>query len=355
VNASRVLVILRKDVGVGPRSAIVMWAVVMPLLMTFLVQVVFGSLFERQPRLGVVDAGSSQMVTALEATPGIEVRRLDDSRELMRQVAAHDLDGGLVLAAGFDEAVRSGERPVLALYIAGESLASDRVILTVTALDLVREVEGRRAPVEVELVGADDAATLTMSQRLVPLLVLLALLVAGVFVTAFSFVEERERGTLAAVLVTPTSLGEMLVAKGLLGLLLAMVMTVVTLAMNRALGANPLALLLGLLVGATMAVLIGLLYGLVARDTKSLYTLFKSLNIILIGPVVFYLFPDWPQWIARLFPTYWFLDPIFEVTTHGAGLREVGGDLLVGLLVCAALAGVVAWLARRASGRAAAA
>jgi ABC-2 type transport system permease protein len=348
MSVQRVLAILRKDVGGGPRSAILWWALVMPVAMTLLLQVVFGDLFERQPRLGVFDAGASELTAALERTPGIELRHVSDRDELLRQVAAFDLDGGLVLGPGFDAALRAGERPLLELYVAGESLASDRVVLTVTALDLVRAVEGRTAPVTVDVVTTGDAAALSISQRLVPLLVLLALLVAGVFVTSFSLVEERERGTLDAILVTPARFGEVLVAKGTLGLVLALAMAVVTLALNGALTASPAPLLLGLVVGAVMSVQLGLVYGTVSGDTKSLYTLFKSLNLILIGPVVFYLFPDWPQWIAKLFPTYWFLDPIFEATMRGAGLGDVGFELLVGAAICVALVPVIMLLARRA-------
>jgi ABC-2 type transport system permease protein len=354
VNLARVASILRKDIGAGPRSPVFLWTLVMPVAMTLLVQGVFGSLFEREPRLGIVDAGTSELAAALERAPGIAVRRIADAAELTRQVAAHDLDGGLVLVAGFDDALRSGARPPLELYVAGESLASDRVILTVTTLDLVREVEGRVPPVDVEIVSSGEASTLTIAQRLVPLLVLMALLVAGLFVTSFGLVEERERGTLAAILVTPTSLTEVLAAKAALGLTLAMLMALVTLALNGALALGQVALLLALLVGAVMAVEIGLVYGTLARDTKSLYTLVKSLNLILVGPVVFYLFPEWPQWIARVFPTYYFLDPLFEITTRGAGLREVGGDLLVGALICAALVPVVVTLARRVEAKTAA-
>ncbi|MEX2502847.1 MAG: ABC transporter permease [Trueperaceae bacterium] len=204
------------------------------------------------------------------------------------------------------------------------------------------------------MIARGDESDLSVSQRLVPLLVLLTLLLAAVFVTSFGIVEERERGTLSAMLVTPTTLGEVLAAKGALGLVLAIAMAVVTLALNDALSARPLALLAGLLLGAVMSVQIGLIYGTLASDAKTLYTLVKSLNLLLVGPVVFYLFPDWPQWIAKLFPTYWFLDPIFEVAVQGADLAQVSGDLLVGAGICLALVPLIAWLARRAETRVAA-
>ena len=347
MNPRVTLAILRKDLALGPRSPIVAWAVVMPVVMTLLVQGVFGSLFDSRPRVGIVDAGGSELTLAMLALPELDARRVDDRATLERLVAAHDLDAGLVLADGFDAALRAGERPTLPLYVSGESLASDRVIVSVTTLDLVRAVEGRTVPLTVEVVTTGDGDEASLVQRMVPLLVLMALLVAGVFVTSFSLVEERERRTIDAVLVTPAGLGDVLVAKATLGLLLAVAMATATLALNGALRGSPPALLVALFVGALMAVTIGLLYGTLARDARSLYTLFKSLNIVLLGPVVFYLFPDWPQWIARLFPTYWFLDPIVAVTARGASLAEVAPALLVALAITAALAAVVAALAGR--------
>jgi ABC-2 type transport system permease protein len=347
VNAARVLAILRKDLAMGPRSPIFLWALVLPVAMTFLVQGVFGGLFERAPRLGVVDDGGSEVVRALAASPGLDVRHVVSAAELERLVAAHDLDAGLVLESGFDAALRAGERPPLRFFLAGESLASDRVVLTVTTLDALRAVEGRTAPVDVEVISTGTGSALSVSQRLLPLVVLLALLVAGVFVTSFSFVQEKEWRTLQAMLVSPATLLEVMAAKGSLGLLLALLMAVVTLALNGALLLTQVALHLALLVGAVMAVALGLLYGLASSDTKSLYTLIKSLNLFLVGPVIFYLFPEWPQWIARLFPTYYFLDPIFRVTMTGASLAEVAGTLAVGALLCVILLGSLVVLGRR--------
>lgn len=351
MSLSRTLTVLAKDLRLGPRSPIFLWALVVPVIITLLLQGVFGSLFVQRPRLGVVDQGASQITAALRATEGIQVTVLDDSSDLRRRVEANDLDAGLVLPAGFDQAVRAGSRPLLQLYIGGESLASNRLIVAVTTLDVVRRVEGRSPPVEIEVVRAGAGNALPISTRLVPMLVLLAMVIAGVFVTSFSLVEERERRTLDALLVTPVTLPEVLLAKAVLGFSLALAMAVVTLAINGALAGQPLALLLAILAGAVMSVEIGLVYGAASRDTKSLYTLFKSLNLFLLAPVVFYLFPEWPQWIARLFPTYWFLDPIFRISAMGASLGEVAGELVVAGLICVALVPVIGVLARRLEAR----
>ena len=353
MSAARIFTVFRKDLKLGPRSPIFLFAVILPVLMTFVVQVAFTSLFEPAPRLGIVDRGGSELTAAAEALDGIAVSRLAGAAELRRLVEANDLDAGLVLPPGFDEDLRAGRQPELRFYIGGESLASNRVILTVTTLDLVRAVEGRAAPVEV-VVEDFGEGTLPLSARLVPLIVMYALVMAGVFLTAFAVVDEREKRTLDALIVTPVRLGEVLLAKALLGFVVAVVMALVTLALNDALGSSPAGLLVTVVVAAAMSTALGLVFATAARNTQMLFALTKGTGFLIVGPVIFYLFPEWPQWIARVFPTYWFIDPLYRVALQGDGLGDVWWELLVALaLTMAALAAVVG-LARRMEARLAA-
>jgi ABC-2 type transport system permease protein len=346
VNPRLVLRVLAKDLRLGPRSPIFLWAVVFPVVATVVVQLVFGSLFAPRPRLAIVDEGSSEIAAAMAEVEGIERTMLASVEELEARVTSHDFDAGLILPAGFDDQVRAGERPLLQLYISGESLASNRLILAVTTLDLVRAVAGGTPPVEVDVVSLGQPS-LPMSARLTPMIVLFSLLIAGVFVTAFSLVQERESRTLEALLVTPVKAGEVLLAKGLMGILIGFLMALATLWLNGALGADPAALVVVVAVGIIMPVEIGLLYGTASRDAKTLFTLIKTLNVVLFAPVVFYLFPDWPQWIAQLFPTYWVINPIFEIAIRDATLASVAGQLFVALVISAALLPLILVLGRR--------
>ena len=346
MSLSRIWVILRKDLALGPRSPIFLYAVALPVVLTAVFQFAFGSLFDPEPRMVIVDDGASEITSAVRDMDGISLTVLDSADALRQGVEANDYDVGLVLPAGFDDAVRAGERPPLEMYVGGESLAANRLMLSVTTIDLIRATGGDSPPVDVDLVESGDAG-LPISVRLVPVLVMFALFVAGAFVPASSIVDEKIRGTFTAILVTPARVGEVLAAKAALGVILAFGMSLATLLLNNAVGSNWAHLLVVVLLGAVFTALLGLLIGSVAKDGATLFTIVKSSGILIFGPVIFYLFPEWPQWIARLFPTYWVIDPIWRVSVLGEGLGDVWVPMVVAVILGILLVGLIARLSRR--------
>lgn len=353
MNVNRVLSILGKDLRLGPRSPMVLYGLLVPFVLTALIQVVFGSLFDPQPRLGIVDRGASGITAALAGAGGIELSRLDDEAELRSRLASHDLDAGLVLSADFDDRVRAGARPPLELFVGGQARAADRIVLAVTALDLIRRVEGSPPPVEVTVTPLGSTAV-PIAARLTPLLVMYALIIVGVYLPALSLAEEQAHGTLLALSVTPARLGEVVAAKGIAGFVLGGIMSLVTLWLNGALRGGTVPLAAAVLLAAGLCAQLGLIYGTAAKDPTALYALMKGTGFLLIGPTVFYVFPHWPQWIPKLLPTYWIINPIFEVTLNGARFDDVWGELAAAAGIIAALCVPVAALTRRLSARLAA-
>ena len=346
MSLKRIFKILRKDFSVGPRKPFFIWALIVPFALTLLFQFTFGSLFDPKPRLAIVDLGNSELTREAETLEGFDVTLLSDAQELLERVENHDFDAGMVLSAGFDEAVRAGEKPLLQFYMSGESLASNRIIIAVTAIEMIRDLEGSEAPVEVETVYLGEPG-LPISIRLVPVLVFYALVMAGIWVPSASLVEEKENGTLTAMVVTSAKASEVLVAKWLLGFLFALFLAVVTLLLNRAFGTRPLEVLVVIALAAALTAQIGLVIGIISKTATMLFTLIKSLGIFLFVPVIFYLFPDWPQWIAQFFPLYWIIKPIWEVSVMGQPLSTVWFEVLVSTAIIIGLIPVVTLLKNR--------
>ena len=346
MTAGHTATILQRDIKLGPRSPFVLWALVIPVVITLLIQGVFGGLFAAEPRLIIVDDGNSQITTDAADLEGIDVTYVDTRDEMLSMVEANDADAGLYLPAGFDEAIRNGDQPPLEFYVGGESLASNRIILGVTAIELVRGVEGSEPPVEVVVTQLGEEGV-DLDLRLLPMILLMAVAVAAGFVPAASLVQEKEDRTLSALLVSPASMGDVLGAKGAFGVLLALITGFATLLLNDAILGKAGTHFVILLVASVMMVEMGLLLGMWAKDTNTMFAAWKGGGILLFLPTVFYIWPDLPQWIGMLSPTYYFIDPAFRVISEGASFGDVAGTLAIGGLIIVALAPVVVFAARR--------
>ena len=336
MSLKRILAILKKDFSVGPRKPFFIWALVMPFALTLLFQFAFGSLFEPKPRLALVDYGTSSLTDAIVDLDGFSVEILNSREDLLQRVEKNDFDAGAVLSADFDGEVKAGEKPLLEIYISGESFAVNRIVIAITALEMIRGLEGEEAPVKIvtEYFGEPG---LPFSVRLVPVVVFYALVMAGVWVPSASIVEEKENKTLTAMLVSPSTATEVLAAKWLLGFLFAIFLAIATLLLNQAFSERPADVIAVVVMAAALTRAIGLLIGIFAKTATALFTIVKSLGIFLFVPVVFYLFPDWPQWIAKLFPLYWIIEPIWTVSVMGEPISAVQTELIVAGCITVAL------------------
>ncbi len=343
--------LLARDLGRGPRSPTFLYALIMPVVIALVTKVVLMVLFDPEPRLGIADLGSSELVAAAQQLEGIELVELDDADELRRQVEAWDLDAGLVLPAGFDAAVRAGDRPDFDFVMAGESRVTQRIILAVGSLELIREIEARPPPITVETTVLRGGSSLPIEDLVVLGILLWPLLVCSTLVPGMLLVQERESRTLQALLVTPTRLSEVLLAKAALGFGMAMTLCVVTLLLCGVVPPQAPAFLLALAIAVLLHCAVGLIYGCTARDGKTLYNMAQTMNMVLLAPLIFYFFPSWPQWPAKLFPTWYVIDPLYRIGLQGEGLATVWPQLLVAIGVTALLGVAVAALAKRMKAR----
>jgi ABC-2 type transport system permease protein len=343
----RVLTMLGRELRLGPRSPVVLLAVAMPILMTVVVAAVFGNLLVSEPRLGIYDAGQSEVTAVAAAVAGIRVTEYTSESDARDAVAAHNVDAVLLLPPDLDEALQSGSFAEVTYLVSGQSLASDRAVLAASLTAVFREVAGEESAVQVTVVLVGDEDYIPIGDRVLPLLVVYALVVAALFVPAASILDEREKGTLNAVLATPVSIGQFLLAKAIFAGVLALAMGVMTLLINSAFGDQAAVIVLSLAIGTVMLVELGLILGLWAKDMNTLYTWIKAGGILIVLPGLLALFPSLPSWIAHLAPTYYFLQPIYEASLNGAGLSEVWPELAVALAICLVLLPVVLWSAKR--------
>lgn len=348
MSLKRVGILLGKEFFHGPRGFILIWAIAAPLLISLVVSLAFGTFFSETPRIGFVDEGSSQLVALSQQLDSVVTKDYGTVSGMKQAVESGAVDMGIVLPAGFDDAVVQGEAAEITAYVWGESLAKNRTILSVTLADLIRELAGQEVSVEIETVALGDEVSVPWSDRLLPFIVLMAVLMGGIMLPATSIISEKQNRTLQAVVVTPTTLADVFVAKALLGITLSLCMGILMLVINQAFGTQPLLLVLVLVLGSIMHAEIGLVLASVLKDTTSLFAVLKFFGILLYAPVLIYLFPQIPQWIGRIFPTYYIVQPIVDISQRGGGWPDIATNVIILVGLDIVLVGVVMFFARKA-------
>ena len=348
MNINRIFTIVKKEFLFGSKNFIFIMAVVMPVVLSFVISLLVGTLFSGKPRLGIVDQGDSRLATNMDQLDYLSTEIYTSEVQLRDDVAQGALDMGIVLPVDFDSQLQSNTQASMDLFIWGESLLKHRTVLAVSLVRQLIDVAGREIPVNTELVLLGEEANIPWDVRLFPFVVIITIFLGGMMVPATSLVEEKARGTYRALLTTPASLADILTAKGLTGVILAVFEAMLILAINRAFGVHPASLIAVMTLSAVFAAAIGIILGVVIKDISTLFTVMKTAGIFLYAPALFFIFPEIPQWIARLFPTYYALNPIIELTMNNASWADIAGEvyILIGLTIL--LIGLAGYLARRA-------
>ena len=333
MSLRRVGILLAKEFLYGSRSYIFIFSIVGPIVISVVISLALGTWLADTPKLGIVDEGDSQFIIMIQELDSIESREYESVNDMKQAVEDGKVDMGILVPSGFDDYITEGEPTEIKAYIWGESLAKSRTIIGVTIADMIRELAGQEAPVEINTTTLGEDVGIPWSDRLLPLIVLVAIFLGGLMLPATSLATEKEKRTLPALAVTPVSLSDIFLAKGLLGFILSVFMGILILILNQAFGSEPLLLVLILVFGAIMAAELGMLLGAFVRDFATLFTIWKTAGIILFAPVFVFLFPQIPEWVGKIFPTYYILQPIVELSHMGGGWSDIATNtfILIGI------------------------
>lgn len=347
MSPKRIGTLLLKELWQGPKNFIFIWAIAAPILISLVFSLVFGTFLSEKPRLGIADQGDSQLVAMVQGLDSVTTKEYDSPEAMKQAVESGAVDMGIVLPAGFDAAVSQGETATINAYIWGESLARHRTVLPATMASLVRELAGQEVPVDIESVTLGDDVSIPWSDRLMPLIVLMAIILGGIMLPATSLIHEKQKRTLEALVITPTSIWDIFIAKGIVGVILSLFAGIVILLLNQAFGVQPGLLVLVMALGAVMAVEIGLLCGALIKDITTLFTIWKMGGILLYAPVFIYMFPQIPEWVGQIFPTYYLIQPIVSISQQGGGWPDIAANVYILAGIDVLLAGVVMLLTKK--------
>ncbi|AKG52996.1 ABC transporter permease protein putative [Dehalogenimonas sp. WBC-2] len=346
MKLNRVNKLVKHEVLHGPKDVMFALAVVFPIVMALFINLAFGNIFTDRAKLGVYDQGNSQVAALLQSAESLSYSSFDSESALRAAVVDGSVDMGLVLPVDFDQVIQTGTVRLKA-FVWGESQAKNRALLPVALADAVRTVAGSTVPVVIDTVALGDGSSLSWSDRLLPLVVLMGVFYGGLMLPSSALINEKQHRTLEALYVTPATLGDIFLSKGIIAVVIATIMGILTLVLSGAFGGQIILIVLVLFLGAILATEFGLLAGALVGDMNSLFAVLKAGGILLFGPAIVFMFPQIPSWIGYIFPTYYMVRPVVDLSVSGASFGDVA--VYIGVLASLVVVGglVVSMIVRR--------
>jgi len=337
----RIGAILGKDLHDAVRSHTILFSVLVPVLLAVCFNWVMQREDIRLPLLAIHSPEPSRFASAIEALGAFTIRKLDEPGQVRREVESGHAAFGVLIPAGFDDQLAAGVRPNLTLVSGAQDPRRSAVIFT-ALMELIRSSAGQPPPVRLSI--ENPSRVISPAQAILPTWVLFALL-GGLMIVASSLVEEKETGTLAALLVTPASLGEVLAGKWSLGVLLTILGGSGILLLNRTPGDGG-GIYTCLLLGAACFSALGLLVGILAPSQGSSNSVIAVLLVVLFLPPVLAESSRLLGAVAQVLPSFHLMEGMKRALVNGAGPIELAPALGV-LAGYTALFGLGALLAMK--------
>jgi ABC-2 type transport system permease protein len=335
MNFHNIVAIIKKEVRGGIKDPLFLTVFIVPLLFTLIFQLVFGRLWVQKTVIAIFqEGGGSRIVQEFEQNDAIRIIELLSIDAVYTEVKDKKVDVGVIFPENLEGKLKNAEKVILKVYINGESLAKNRTIAGTAIASALRNLSPNAPPVNFEEIQIGEEKSLNLIQQALPIIVLVAILFGTFMLSSTFLVKEKEKRTLSALLVTPLSISELLFAYGLLSVTLSLFMALVILFLN--VGFNlPIIILIPLILGSIFGVELGLMLGIFAKDMATIFAAIKSLGIFLYAPAIVLIFPNWPQWIAKIFPTYYIIYPVFRISIFRDSFSKVSLDLAIlsGLVV----------------------
>ncbi len=332
MKASCIKAITRKDALAAMRNKLILFAVIFSVIFA-VIYYVMPSTVEETFDVALYDGSSSQLfppVSELEME-GIHIVFFTSGEEFEKAVEEEDYVAGIALPENFDFQLLSGKQPTITLYFKSDVPESVRTSIEYFIQMAIEYVALGKQPIDIEteMLGEDMAGEhIPLREQAIPLFIVMALMME-MWTISTLIVEESAFGTMRAVLVTPASPSDVIMAKGALGIIYSFFVAVSILILTQSVRGNLPVLFLGIFLGAVMAVSMGLFLGSLTKNILGSYIYVAIPLLVLMIPAMLIFVPDVSLSIVKVIPTYYLANAINQILNSGAGLVGVWKDFLI--------------------------
>lgn len=296
------------------------FAVITALALVFYLAIYFAlpSTVDVEMEIGLyAEGGASQETLARFEANYITIVEAESEEALTESVEDGDYPGGLVL---------SDDQTDVKLYLSAKS--AQEVNDAVEVLINMAFSESR-VNLTFEVLGYDlGGESLAMRERMLPLFAVLVLIMEVMGLSTL-IAEERSNQTVQALLVTPMSIGDFFIGKGIMGVGLAFSQAFLIMLLAGGLSSEPLPIIAVLFFGAMLVTGIGFLIGSVGRDMMSNIGWMMLAIFVLIVPALTVMFPGTSADWLKIIPSYYIVDTVHRVVNFGAVWGDVWQNIVI--------------------------
>jgi ABC-2 type transport system permease protein len=361
--------------------------VLLPVVIILIIGLTFGDAAASRLPVGVVDGGAgplgSELRAELAASEALDARDVEDEDALRKAVRRGVVATGVVLPAGYTEALRAGGRAEVA-FVVDQTRPAPAPVRSAVAAVVARQAAQVRAagfaaetsgvPFEVALARAKALAALPAQVRVEAATIggredalptgfnytAPANLVLFVFITSLAgaagLIEARRLGVTRRLVATPTSTGTILFGEALSRFAVAILQGLIIFGVGWLVfgvdWGDPEAALLLVTVFALVGTGVGMLLGAVLGNAEQATSIGPPVGIALgmLGGCMWPLaiVPEPMRVVGHLFPQAWAMDAFIALIAKDAGLAGITRQLAVLAAFAAALLVLATWRLRKA-------
>ncbi len=262
---------------------------------------------------------------------GLEIRLVDSEAALRQAVESGDFPVGLALPENLAGRTSRGELPEMRVYLTPDVPAEFQDIYTLMGREFAFMLTGSPLYLEAteEVLGVDMAGQqIPPRSRMLPMLAVFVLMLETLGLASL-ITMEIESGTMRALLITPVSVLDLFLSKGLFGVGLAFSQIVLLMLLTGGLRNEPLLMLVTLLLGAILVTGIGFLVASMAGDMMSVLAWGMLAIVVLAIPALVLFLPGITSGWIQLIPSYYLVDTVHLVINFGAGWADVWTNLVI--------------------------
>ncbi len=343
--------IASKDIVDALRNKLVVSMIIILSIM-LLVPKMLPLIFEQpQTVLPVYDMGNSSLVAELRNNPDILVQRLHSEQELHTALcdAVFPLIG-LRIPAGFDQHLTAGKQVEFQGYVCWSKRTQVSELHPILEEILSESLD---LPVTIHIEGniVYPPSSGVLSLSLATINSVLMLLNMGIFLVPNLLFEEKETKTMQALLVSPASIGQVVIGKALAGSFYILVTAVMIFAISWADVIHWDIVMLFVIGGGIFSVAVGLVLGSFYEKQQDMVGWMTALLLLLVGAIVVTMLGvELPALVKNILP--WVPSVALAEICRAAfseivPVTRVLNDLWIVLSVSLTLYATVIWKVRR--------